>query len=68
MLVAFTAPYATREFNANRSMYAWEVSRDSGAATTTLVVPRAAGDASEGGYRMIPWDSIAGEGIDEPAL
>ena len=68
IVVAFTSVYNNRHYNANYSMYAWEVDQGSGDVRNTVIVPHGySAMQSSGGYRMIPWNSIGGEGSVTPA-
>ena len=50
-----------------RDRYAWEVDGSTAEAMTTLVIPHGyEAMKTSGGYRMIPWDSVGGEGTEEP--
>jgi hypothetical protein len=68
VIVAFTSVYPTRDYNPNYAMYAWEVDGTTAERKTQIIVPAGYNAMqSSGGYRMTPWDSIGGEGADEPS-
>lgn len=72
VLVAMTSPYAStaaggRGWNANYSMMAWEVA-PSGTVLSEVIVPHSYDSLTrEGGYRMVPWDSVGGESSEPPS-
>ena len=68
-LVGLTAiAESQRDWNPDGAVLLFEVGGETGAALAVMELPRPVqtGGAADGGYRAIPWSSIAGESTSRP--